>query len=151
MPFLFLCFLAQQLLHFFKGIAVNDGRMTVFDIVLHPLPLIALLHEWEAAAIGFLAERVSNILLVGQQVSDACLLPFLGTILRRNAFCRQLLRNPFGAVSFEICIKGPAYRSRFFRQDLKVFLVFDPVSVGGAAGDEFSAFHAVLVTQTLVC
>lgn len=127
------------------------SRMTVFDIVLHPLPPIALLHEREAAAIGFLAERVSNILLVGQQISDACLLPFLGAILRRNAFCRQLLRDPFGAVSFEICIKGPAYRSRFFRQDLKVFLVFNPVSVGSAAGDEFSAFHAVLIAQTLVC
>ena len=107
--------------------------------------------EKEHLSIGFLAERVSNILLVGQQISDACLLPFLGAILRRNAFCRQLLRDPFGAVSFEICIKGPAYRSRFFRQDLKVFLVFNPVSVGSAAGDEFSAFHAVLIAQTLVC
>lgn len=30
--------LAQQLLHFFKGIAVNDGRMTVLDIVLPRSP-----------------------------------------------------------------------------------------------------------------
>ena len=104
--------------------------MTVFDIVLHPLPLIALLHEWEAAAIGFLAERVSNILLVGQQVSDACLLPFLGTILRRNAFCRQLLRNPFGAVSFEICIKGQRTAAASSGRISRFFLSLIRLSVG---------------------
>ena len=148
--FLFLRFLLQQCLHPLKGIPVDDSWMGVLRVVLQAFPVISFLHEGEAAAVGFLAQGVSDVLFIGQQVSNPCFSPAFRAGLGGDALCRQLLRDPSGAAPLEVCVEDPAHRGGFLRDDLKVFLIYDSVSVRGGAGDKFPTLHPPLIAHLLI-
>ena len=61
----------QKCLHFSKGFTVNDRSMSIFNIVLCPLPMVSFLDEWESTGEGFLTEGVSDVLFICQKISDA--------------------------------------------------------------------------------
>ena len=124
--------------------------MGVLRVVLQAFPVISFLHEGEAAAVGFLAQSVSNVLFIGQQVSNPRFSPAFRARLGGDAFRRQLLRDPSGAAPLEVCVEDPAHRGGFLRDDLKVFLIYDSVSVRGGAGDKFPTLHPPLIAHLLI-
>ena len=87
----------QQCLHPLKGVPVDDSWMGVLRVVLQAFPVISFLHEGETAAVGFLDQSVSDVLFIGQQVSNPRFSPAFHAGLGGDAFRRQLLRDPSGA------------------------------------------------------